>query len=67
LREEYGFLHSGAGPVISKPEQSIKDPAAHIDILPTLLEICNIPADEQQLFDGHQSLGSAEWFRQILP
>jgi arylsulfatase A-like enzyme len=30
----------------------IKDPAAHIDILPTLLEICRIPADEQQPPDG---------------
>lgn len=30
----------------------ISDPAAHIDILPTLLEICNIPADERQMLDG---------------
>jgi arylsulfatase len=39
-------------PGYTEPGKVLKEPAAHIDILPTLLEICRIPADEQQPPDG---------------
>ncbi len=39
-------------PGVTKPSQKVEELSAHIDILPTLLDICNIPQKKEPEIDG---------------
>ena len=47
-------------PARLKPGRKITKPAAHIDVMPTLLEACNVPLRQNVKFDGRSFLPLVE-------
>lgn len=58
------FVHYPAGEIVGG--RAVKTLTAHVDILPTLIELCDVPAPEGVVFDGASissllRLGDAGW------